>query len=109
MEAQLRSKYELTVGARFGPGKDDDHEGLVLDGVVRWTIQGLKYDADLWQARKLIRNTELQGANAVTTPGVKPLPHQLDEEQPLSMAEFTRFRGQAARANYLGPDRPDMI
>ena len=27
----------------------------------------------------------------------------------MSMADFTRFRGQAARANYLGPDRPDMI
>ena len=25
------------------------------------------------------------------------------------MADFTRFRGQAARANYLGPDRPDVI
>ena len=25
------------------------------------------------------------------------------------MADFTRFRGQAARANYLGPDRPDLI
>ena len=25
------------------------------------------------------------------------------------MADFTRFRGQAARVNYLGPDRPDMI
>ena len=35
LEAQLRSKYELTVGARFGPGKEDDHEGLVLNQVVR--------------------------------------------------------------------------
>ena len=26
LEAGLRSKYELTVGARLGPGKDDDHE-----------------------------------------------------------------------------------
>ena len=58
---------------------------------------------------KLIRDTELQEANAVTTPGVKPLAHQLEQEEPLSMADFTRFRGQAARANYVGLDRPDMI
>ena len=25
------------------------------------------------------------------------------------MADFIRFRGQAARDNYLGPDRPDLI
>ena len=25
------------------------------------------------------------------------------------MADFIRFRGQAARATYLGPDGPDMI
>jgi hypothetical protein len=109
LETQLRSKYELTVGARLGPGKDDDHEGLVLNRVVRWTSGGLEYEADPRQAEKLIRDTELQGANSVTTPGVKPLAHQLEQEQPLSMSDFTRFRGQAARANYLGSDRPDII
>ena len=57
----------------------------------------------------MIRDTQPQGANSVTTPGVKPLAHQLEQEQPLSMSDFTRFRGQAARANYLGPDRPDII
>ena len=109
LEAQLRSKYELTVGARLGPSKEEDHEGLVLNRVVRWTSQGLEYEADPKQAEKRIRDTELRGANAVTTPGVKSLAHQFEQEEPLSMAAFIRFRGQAARANYLGPDRPDMI
>ena len=35
LESQLRSKFELTVGARLGPGKEDDHEGLVRNTVVR--------------------------------------------------------------------------
>ena len=109
LETQPRSKYEPTVGARLGPGKEDDHEGLVLNLVVRWTGQGIEYEADPRRAEKLIRDTELHGANAVTTPGVKPLAHQLEKEEPLSMADFTRFRGQAARANYLGPDRTDLI
>ena len=109
LEQELRGKYELTAGARLGPGKDDDHEGLVLNRVVRWTSQGLEYEADPRQAEKLIRDTQLQGANSVTTPGVKPLSHQLQAEKPLSMGEFTRFRGQAARGNDLGPDRPDVI
>ena len=45
----------------------------------------------------------------MTTPSTEPLPHQLEQEQPLSMSDFARFRGQAACANYLGPDRPDVI
>ena len=87
----------------------DGYEGLVLNRVVRWTSGGLEYEAGPRQAEKLIRDTELQGAKAVTTPGVKPLPHQFENQQPLSMADFTRFRGQAARADDLGPDRPDII
>ena len=61
LEAQLRSKYELTVGARLGPGKEDDHKGLVLNRVVRVTSQGLEYEADPRQAEKGIRDTELHG------------------------------------------------
>ena len=72
------------------PGKEDDHEGLVLNRVVWWTSRGIEYEADPRQAEKLIRDTELQGANAVTTPSVKPLTHQLEKEEPLSMADFTR-------------------
>ena len=30
-EQALREKYELTVGARLGPGEDDDKEGVVLN------------------------------------------------------------------------------
>ena len=81
----------------------------MLNLVVRWTGKGIEYEADPRQAEKLIRDAELQGANTVTVPVVKPLPHQLEQEQPLSMAEFARFRGQFARANYLFPDPPDMI
>ena len=76
---------------------------------MRWTSQGLEYEADPRQAEKLIRDTQLQGANAVTTPGTKPLPRQREQEQPLSMSDFKRLRGQAGLANYLGPDRPDVI
>ena len=68
LETEMRSKYEPTVGARLGPGKDDDHEGLVLNRVVRWTSQGIVYEAEPRQVEKLIRDTQLRGANAVTMP-----------------------------------------
>ena len=42
LEIEMRVKYEHTVGARLGPGKDDDHEGLILNRDVRWTGAGIE-------------------------------------------------------------------
>ena len=42
-------------------------------------------------------------------PGTKPLPHQTQDELELSESGHTRFRGLAARANYLAADRLDII
>ena len=109
MEAEMKKKYELTVGARLGPGEDDDHEGLVLNRVVRWTSRGLEYEADPRQAERLVEDLQLDGANTVTTPGVKPLAHQIEAEESLPEREHTPFRGRGARSNDLGPDRPDII
>ena len=47
--------------------------------------------------------------NGVATPGVKPLAHQMAAEKPLPGHQHIRFRGEAARANYLSPDRPDIV
>ena len=56
-----------------------------------------------------MEDLQLEGANAVSTPGIKPLPHQIEAEEPLPEREHTPFRGRGARSNYLGPDRPDII
>ena len=107
-EAQMRSRYELTVGGRLGPGAEDNTEARVLNRVVRWTKSGIEYEADPLQSERLIRDNQLDGANGVATPGLKPLAHQLAAEKKLPDSEHTPFRGNAARGNYLAPDRPDI-
>ena len=89
MEARMREKYELTVGARLGTDEGDDHEGLVLNRVVRWTQRGLEYEADPRQAERLVDDLQLEGANSVTTPGVKPLAHQIEAETPMPEQTFS--------------------
>ena len=108
-EQQMRLKYELTVGGRLGPGPKDDKEGTILNRVVRWTAAGLEYEADPRQVEKLLAEVELEGANSAVTPGVKVLEHQVAEEKELPSSLHTRFRGWAARANYLAADRPDVL
>ena len=107
-ENQMRSRYELTVGGRLGPGVGDNKEATVLNRMVRWTSLGIEYEANPRQAECLVADVQLEGANGVATPGLKPLPHQIAAEEPLPQSQHTPFRGNAARANYLAPDRPDI-
>ena len=52
---------------------------------------------------------KVECVKGVVTPGVKTTTHQLAGEKELPEKEHTRFRGLAARANYLSADRPDII
>ena len=36
LETEMSAKYELTVGARLGLGKDDDQDGFVLNRLLRF-------------------------------------------------------------------------
>ena len=53
-EESMKQSYELTVQPRLGPGPEDAKEGLILNRVVRYTDDGLEYEADPRQAEKLI-------------------------------------------------------
>ena len=50
----MREQYELTTQPRLGPGDADAKEGVILNRIIRWTEQGLEYEADPRQAEKLI-------------------------------------------------------
>ena len=108
-ESTLESRYELKRGGRLGPGKDDSKEMTVLNRVLRWTADGLEYEADPRQCERLLESLGLDDScNGVATPGIKPLPAQIDIEQPLPPGEQTEFRAVSARANYVSADRVDI-
>ena len=99
------------MGGRFGPGPTDDKETIVLGRVIRWTDTSIEYEADPGQVENLISELQLEGevVKGVVTPGVKVLSHQVQSETALPESEPTRFRGLAARGNFLAADRPDIV
>jgi len=107
-EQELGKKYEYTCGGRLGPGPNDDKEGVVLNRVIRWTTDGLEWEADPRQSEKLVAECGLGGAKSVATPGVRLPVSEALEEKPLEKKLHTPFRGAAARANYLAQDRMDV-
>ena len=74
---------------------------------MRWTPDGIEYEADPRQAERLIRELSLEGAKTLGTPGVKPTNEQLANEEPLEARQCTPFRAIAARGNYLSVDIPE--
>ena len=108
-EEQLEAKYELKKGGRLGPGASDCKELTVLNRVLRWTDEGIEYEADPRQAEKLLEGLSLDdGCKARATPGQKPLVDNLKSDKALSVEDHTMFRALAARANYLAQDRIDL-
>ncbi len=106
-ENSMSEHYECTIQPRIGPGPQDAKEGIVLNRVIRWTGEGLEYEADPRQAEKLIAECGLTGSNTMATPGVRPSFAEVEKDQPLEQRLHTAFRGSAARSNYLSADRID--
>jgi hypothetical protein len=59
-ESALEDKYELKRGGRFGPGPEDSKEITVLNRVLRYTDQGLEYEADQRHADLLIKEMKIE-------------------------------------------------
>ena len=108
-EAELEGKYELKKGGRLGPGPNDTKELTVLNRVLRWTAEGIEYEADPRQGERLVEGLGLDsGCKSTATPGLKPMIEKLVDDKVLSAEGHTLFRALAARANYLAQDRPDL-
>ena len=82
----------------------------MLNRVVRWTCDGVGYEADRRQGEKLLRDLQLdgEGVKDAATPGVKATREQLDADVPPEYAKHSPYRAVVARANYLAADRPEL-
>ena len=99
-EDKLEAKYELKKGGRIGPGPDDVKELTVLNRVVRWTGDGVEYEADPRQCERLLEGLGLDdGCKWTATPGLKPLVEQLKEDKLLDAEGHTEFGALAAQRN----------
>ena len=107
---ELAKHYDLEERYRLGPGPSDDKEASVLNRIVRWTAEGLEYEADPRQVEKLVRDLKLdgEGVKGAVSPGVKATREQLDADAALDAGKISPYRAVAARGNYLSSDRPEL-
>ena len=97
-EDRIQEHYECTIQPRIGPGSDDAKEGVVLNRVIRWTDEGLEYEADPRQAEKLVAECGLTGSNTMATPGLRASFAEVEKDKPLPAHLTTAFRGSTTTA-----------
>jgi hypothetical protein len=113
-EAAMNEQFLMKVVGRLGPDAGDVSELRVLNRVLRWTKEGIAYEADPRHAEILVAGL-LGTSRPATTPGTAPAKSGVEEEEgeaeddrPLKGDEVGLFRSYAARANYLAMDRPEL-
>jgi hypothetical protein len=108
-EKVMGESFLIKVVGRLGGDAGDDQEIRILNRILRWTQDGIVYEADPRHAEILTKEVGADG-RAVRTPGVKgkAVGDEPGQEELLDEAATKWFRSGAARANYLAMDRPDL-
>ena len=100
--------YDVKVRGFFGPDPDDMKEIRILNRTVRWTADGITYEADDKHVNTIVKELGLQRDSKGSE---LPLPRDMDaadEDEELDGDTARRYRRLAATVNYLALDRPDL-
>ena len=86
-----------------------DREGKVLNRIVRCVSEGWEVEADPRHAELIVEQLGIGSSRSLSSPGVDG-EAEVDHEEDTDIAgpDGTRFRGVAARCNYLAMDRSDI-
>ena len=107
---KMKTWFEIKVKALLGPEEGDDKSIVLLGRQVRWTAEGIEYEADP-KHRKLIMEHfgfDDESSHLVFNGEKDWRKEEAWEEEELPAEEATVFRAVAARANFLNLDCPDL-
>ena len=103
---EICNKFEVKMRGRLGPEESDDKSIRILNRVVEWNSEGIKYEADQRHADIIVEMMGLdESSKALRILGANP--NTKHNDNPFSDSDATLYRAVAARANYLGQDRSD--
>lgn len=108
VEEEMNKRFLIKVLGKLGPDEGDVKELRILNRVLRWSPEGIHYEADPRHAEILLAGLAGVGERAVTTAGVRSKHAEGEEGAELSAQDAGLFRSLAARANYLAMDRADI-
>ena len=112
MRSKMGEWYDIKDrGGIMGGAQAEIKEVTILGRTVRWTAEGIEYEADAGHRKKLMDAEGLEETSkSVVGPVMKEnIGRQGAEEETLEEKwEQKEFRSKGARLNYLGQDRSDI-
>ena len=105
----MRDWFDIKVRAILGEDPDDDKEVTRLGRIVRWTDNGIEFEADP-KHRQLIMETFgfNEDSKGLVSNGEKEFRQEPGDNEVMEKEEATEFRGVVARMNFLSQDCPDL-
>ncbi len=107
-ENKIKEEFEVKVRGRLGPGKEDMKAIRILNRIVEWTKEGLRYEADQRHAEIIVKELELEGVKVRTEVPGERIPVEEGDEEELSPNMTKIYQALTARSNYLAQDRSDI-
>jgi hypothetical protein len=109
----IGQKFEVKFRGRLGPCQGDQKSMRILNRVVEWSEDGIRYEADQRHAEIIVKHLGLEGeSRSMCTPGVKGIKGSEEEEKELDVVlgshDATMYRAIVARGIYLAQDRSDI-
>ena len=118
IQARMEEVFLCKVEGIMGSGVGELKEARILNRVIRWGKDGIKYEADPRHVEYLVRDLSLGSTTPLSTPILRAsgtaAPEARDSavveevDEPLSEADAKMYRKNAARINYLSLDRADI-
>ena len=106
---KMQGWYEIKMRGVVGDGIQDMKQMLILNRTIVWDGNKIIYKADPKHSKTIIEEMGLRvGSKGLMSPCVREDVGDERDEEDLSGEEAKHFRAVAARANYLGLDRPDI-
>ena len=69
---EVSKKFDAIFRGRIGPDIADDKSIRILNRIITWTPEGIRYEADQRHGEIILKQLNLElGAKAVLTPGAK--------------------------------------
>jgi hypothetical protein len=105
----MKTWWDIKLRGIVGSDPGDTKEITILNRILTWDGDEITLRSDPKHQQEITRAFGLtEGSRGITIPVDRDAPAEEGDDELLEGEEITRFRGLAARANYLGLDRCDI-
>ena len=109
MAKVMEKWFEIKMRGILGLEIRDDKVIVILGRTVRWTEEGIEYEADKKHRKAMLDHFGFEeGVEGASVDGDKERKEEEDDQEEMERVEGKKVRGTVARSNYLAQASPEL-